>query len=242
MHRSWLQCTTLLHRCHTRMHQEALEILPQSYTSTALPVPTTPLPLTSHRRRMSCHGATFCKSGEISFTQMNMILWRWDIVYVFPFVLLSYVLWCWLCWWRRFSLLVARNRISVMKAASCARPISTGLQCRRWFNRLTMFNPLTLVEPVCLEHLTTMTADVTTPGGATEIHPAVAHPGLPGLDALSALSLVRGKEPTHWAGSAWKRTIAAFADDHVMTATQWQNYSDCMFHQKDSEGRGTTHN
>ena len=142
MHRSWLQCTTLLHRCHTRMHQEALEILPQSYTSTALPVPTTPLPLTSHRRRMSCHGATFCKSGEISFTQMNMILWRWDIVYVFPFVLLSYVLWCWLCWWRRFSLLVARNRISVMKAASCARPISTGLQCRRWFNRLTMFNPL----------------------------------------------------------------------------------------------------
>ena len=97
-----------------------------------------PLPLTSHRRRMSCHGATFCKSGEISFTQMNMILWRWDIVCVFPFVLLSYVLWCWLCWWRRFSLLVARNRISVMKAASCARPISTGLQCRRCFNRLTL--------------------------------------------------------------------------------------------------------
>ena len=34
----------------------------------------------------------------------------------------------------------------------------------------------------------------------------------------------------------------AFADDHLMTATQWRNYSDCMFHQKDSEGRGTTHN
>ena len=78
------------------------------------------------------------RSASSKWNQMNMILWRWDIVCVFPFVLLSYVLWCWLCWWRRFSLLVARNRISVMKAASCARPISTGLQCRRWFNRLTL--------------------------------------------------------------------------------------------------------
>ena len=51
----------------------------------------------------------------------------------------------------------------------------------------------------------------TCPGGATEIHPAVAHPGLPGLDPLSALELrAVAKNPRT---DPEKRAAAVAADD-----------------------------
>ena len=51
----------------------------------------------------------------------------------------------------------------------------------------------------------------TCPGGAPEIHPAVAHPGLPGLDPLSALELrAVAKNPRT---DPEKRAAAVAADD-----------------------------